>query len=71
MSSKLKFKQLLVILFSVSLLLLLSHLVLSLVYPGTPVSNLISLSNEEIDKKFKETLHSFALKDEWISNSKK
>lgn len=66
MKSKFNFKKLIVILFSISLLLLLSHLVLSFVSPDTNLQKFSSLSDEEIDKKFKESLYSFAIKDEWI-----
>jgi hypothetical protein len=67
---KFNFKKLLIVLFSFSLLLLLSHLILSLVFPGTSLSKISVLSTEEIDKKFKESLYSFALKDEWIKTVK-
>lgn len=70
MNSKINFKKILAILFSISLLLLLSHLVITLVYPDTTFKNVVSLSNEEIDKKFKESLYSFAIKDEWIKTVK-
>ena len=70
MNSKLNSKKLLIILFSISLLLLLLHLVLSLVSPDTNLNKLSSLNDEEIDKKFKESLYSFAIKDEWIKTLK-
>jgi hypothetical protein len=66
MNSKFNSKKLLVILFSVSLLLLLSHLVLSFVSPDTNLHKLTSLSDNEIDKIFKASVNSFAIKDEWI-----
>src|SRR3970040_2198460 len=54
MNAKLNFTKLLVILFSISLLLLLSHLVLSFVYHDTNLKSALTLSNGEINKKFKE-----------------
>lgn len=69
-NSKFNFKKLLVILFSISLLLLLSHLVLSFVSPDTNLQSITSLNDEEIDKKFKESLYSFAIKDGWIKTIK-
>ncbi len=70
MNAKLNFTKLLVILFSISLLLLLSHLVLSFVYHDTNLKSASTLSNEEINKKFKESLFGFAIKDEWIKTVK-
>ena len=64
--SKYNFKKLLVILFSISLFLLLSHLILSFVYPESDSQSTPGLSNDEINKRFKEALYSFAIKDEWI-----
>jgi len=70
MNAKLNFTKLLVILFSISLLLLLSHLVLSFVNHDTNLKSALTLSNEEINKKFKESLFGFAIKDEWIKTVK-
>src|SRR3989337_4329429 len=70
MNAKLNFTKLLVVLFSISLLLLLSHLVLSFVYHDTNLKSALTLSNEEINKKFKESLIGFAIKDEWIKTVK-
>jgi hypothetical protein len=66
MNAKFNFKKLLVILFSISLLLLLAHLVLSFFYSDTKLQLVSTLSDEQINKKFKECLYSFAIKDEWI-----
>ena len=70
MTLKFNSQKLLVILFSASLLLLLTHLVFSLLYPEVDSQNISVLSNEEIDKKFKESLYSFAIKNEWIKSIK-
>lgn len=60
----------LIILFSVSVLLLLSHLVFSLIHPGHTASSLVTLNDNEIDEKFLESLKSFELKDQWIKSVK-
>ena len=65
-NTKFNFKKLLGVLFSISLLLLISHLVLSFIYPETNPQSISLLTDEEIDKRFKESLSSFAIKDEWI-----
>lgn len=70
MTLKFNSQKLLVILFSASLLLLLTHLVFSILYPEVDSQNISALSNEEIDKKFKESLYSFAIKNEWIKSIK-
>lgn len=70
MNAKFNFKKLLVILFSISLLLLLSHLVLSFIYHDTNPQSISTLSDEEINKRFKESLYSFAIKEVWIKTVK-
>jgi len=65
-NTKFNFKKLLAVLFSISLLLLISHLVLSFIYPETNPQSISLLTDQEIDKRFKESLSSFAIKDEWI-----
>lgn len=63
---KFNFKKLLAVLFSISLLLLISHLILSFIYPEINSKSISLLTDEEIDKRFKESLSSFAIKEEWI-----
>jgi len=65
-NQKFNFKKLLGILFSISLLLLISHLVLSFIYPETNPQSISLLTDQLIDRRFKESLSSFAIKDEWI-----
>lgn len=67
---KINVKNILIILFSLSILLLLSNLILSLIFSDSKTLAHPSLTEDEIDKKFKESLFSFAIKDEWISKLK-
>lgn len=55
-----------IVLFAVSVMLLITHLIISAFYPETQSQNIISLNDEDIETQFVESLHSFALKDEWI-----
>ena len=71
MNLKINFKKILTGLFSISVLLLLSHLILSLLHPGTPSPQIIQISDEEINNKFIECLHSFDVKDQWIKKVKR
>lgn len=66
MNSKLKSNNLLFILFTLSIFLLVSHLVLTLIYPEHDEQIISALSNQEIEKIFLESLSSFAIRDEWI-----
>ncbi len=66
MNIKLNLRKLLIILFSVSVILLIVHLALSFFYSGKNAHSKSELSSNEIDKKFKESLYSFAIKEEWI-----
>lgn len=71
MNLNINFKKILIGLFSVSVLLLLSHLILSLLHPGTSSPQIIETSEEEIYNKFMESLHSFDVKDQWIKKVKR
>jgi hypothetical protein len=65
-NSRFSFRNIIIILLSVSILLLISHLILSFAYPGLNRQKFSTISNQELDKKFKKSLYSFAIKEEWI-----
>lgn len=70
MISNNSYKKILFALFSVCIILLLSHLAVSLISSEEDLQRTASISEKEIDKTFKESLHSFAIKDEWIKTLK-
>lgn len=55
-----------IVLFIIALLLLISHLIISALLPETKSKFITTLTDEEIEAQFIESLQSFALKNEWI-----
>lgn len=70
MNPKLNLKNIIILLFTVSTLLLISHLAISFIYIGADKPSSTSISDHEIRIKFRNTLKSYAIKDEWIDSVK-
>lgn len=70
MKLKINVKKILIALFYLSILLLVSNLLISLIFSDNESISRPNLTDAEIDRKFVESLHSFAIKDEWISKLK-
>lgn len=70
MNPKLNLKKIIILLFTVSILLLLSHLAISFIYIGADKASSTFISDHEIRIKFRNTLKSYAIKDEWIDSVK-
>lgn len=64
-------KKVLIVLFSGAVLLLLSHVILSMAFPESNTVQLLTMSDDEVVIRFNACLKSFDVKDEWFKRVNK